>query len=115
MAVTFSTDSRFALGCENMANCVFMQYVIGSSGGFSSSATQVWDLLKLHAKNVHGRDRRHAFSSRSYCARWRQALSVKFVKISAPFLLQRTLTINPMRALQVTRGNANPGFLLGNR
>ena len=91
--------TRYKAEVEGMANCVFMPFVIGSSGGFGSSAIQVWNLLKLHAKNVQGRDWRHAWSSRSYCTRWRQALSVKFVKLSASFLLQRTLPINRMRAL----------------
>ena len=50
-------------------------------------------------KNAQGRDWRHAWSSRSYCTRLRQALFVKFVKLSASFLLQRTLPINRMRAL----------------
>ena len=91
-----------------MANCVFMPFVIGSSDGFGPSAIQIWNLLKLHARNIQGRDWRHAWSSRSFSTRWSQALSVKFMKLSASFLLQRTPPINRMRALEI--GSNGLGF-----
>ena len=46
--------TQYKAEVEGMANCVFMPFVVGFSGGFGPSAIQVCDLLKPHARNIQG-------------------------------------------------------------
>ena len=97
---------------EKLPNCQFLPFVIGSVGGFGSCARQIWDLLKTHAKKVQGRDWRHAWSSRSFCTRWRQSLSVRLMRLTAESMIERALPVTRLRALalEVETDGEHAGF-----
>ena len=97
---------------EKIPQCKFLPFVIGSAGGFGSCARQVWGLLNMHAKKVQGRDWRHTWSARSFCARWRQSLSVRLMRHTAVSMIERSLPMTRLRALalKVGENDAHAGF-----
>jgi hypothetical protein len=89
---------------ERLPNCKFMPFVLGSNGGFGPCALKVWNMLKAHAKKVQGRDWRHSWTSRSFCSRWRQILSVRLMQHNAESMLERILPVTRLRALALEVG-----------